>query len=132
MTQPWQTAWRKPEPVKRKFSNFLTLPTSHYVPTASADASKPGTEHFDLSSDEEDVPEKFRSQPASSSSVYGTPTNDQSPDQDEEAFYRSRLTETEERKSSTSLSDAESNRKDSIVSDSKFDLILASLQGPTL
>ena len=39
------------------------------MPTASADASKPGTEHFDLSSDEEDVPEKFRSQPASSSSV---------------------------------------------------------------
>ena len=124
----WQNNRRSIEPAKRKFSNFLTLPTSHLFP---ADPSKSGQDHFDLSSDEEDTSEKNRSQPVQVP-VFGVPAIS-TPADDEETFFRSRLAETENRKYSTStvLSDAESTlteRKDSIVSDAKFDLILASLQ----
>ena len=111
----WQNNRRSIEPVKRKFSNFLTLPTSHLFP---ADPSKSGQDHFDLSSDEEDTSEKNRSQPVQAP-VFGVPAIS-TPADDEETFFRSRLAETENRKYSTStvLSDVESTlteRKDSIV-----------------
>ena len=152
----WQAGRRCPDPVKRKFSNFLTFPGPNL------DVHK-SPEHFDLSSDEEDhsdktpsdkwESEKFYSQP---NSIYATPKI-HSPD--DGSSFKSKLseiivehqsmttpqqsTEKEEKinflilqESERQFSDADENvdfseiseRKGSVVSDAKFDLILASLQ----
>ena len=147
----WQAGRRCPDPVKRKFSNFLKFPTPNNHPEGHK-----SQEHFDLSSDEEEHSDKcnsdkFYSQP---NSIYATPKI-HSPDDGssfrtklseiivEHQHMTSQSTEKEEKinflilqESERQLSDADDNvdfseiseRKGSVVSDAKFDLILASLQ----